>query len=159
MSTPNPFQPPASRVIDLHEPAVLVGSTRVGLAVGTALQLLMSCFWSARLYLMLVDVGVLAPIGLATLVAALACLYIGVARLVATRRSGGRLLMASLILQVATLLLWHGFFLGGLDLHSAAMPLFVPLLLAFALALWGWLAARPHARAAIEPPLQQGTPS
>ena len=155
MNTPNPFKPPEALVADIREASEFAGGARVGLAVATALQLAMFCLWSARHYLLLVDIGALTPIGLASLIAGLACLYIGVARLVVTRRFGARLLLASVILQLATALLWHAFFLSPWSPSGAVMML-APLLLGFGLAVWGWLAARPHARAAVAMARRQG---
>ena len=155
MSSPNPFKPPAAPVADVGEPWKFAGPARVALGVLTTIQLVIFGLWSVRRYVVLVDVGTLSPIGLMTLLGGLLCLYVGVARLLITRRFGARLLLASVILQVGTLLLWHGFLLAPWHLGGAVL-LLVPLLLGFGLAIWGWVTARTGARTSADPLPRQG---
>jgi hypothetical protein len=135
------FKPPTSAVADVDRRAGPSDGVRLALAIATLLQLLL--FFAgrpARVCLELMDIGVLSPIGGVALAAGLACLYLGVIRLVGAHRRGARLLTWSIVLQLLAIVVWHRFFLANWGLY-AFVSLLVPYAFGLVVAVWARLAA------------------
>jgi hypothetical protein len=145
---PNPFKPPGAPVVDggAGAGAGLSGAGRIALAVATSVQpILFFGGRPGRVCFTLVDAGVMSPIGAVSLMAGFACLYIGVIRLVMTRRLGARFLAASVVLQLLAFRIWWTSLAGSWNDTFATF--FAPYAFGIPVAVGAWLAARYHAPA------------
>ena len=158
MSTESRFRPPTAVVVDNAAIEGPSDGLRLALAIATLLHLMWFFILPLRACFRLVEMGAASPIGLVALLAAMACLYLGVLRLVGARRRGARLLLASVVLQSFAAASWHAFLFGAWRGYGLAM-FAMPLVFGFALAVWAWLVARPLAGSSVARSLTTGDAS
>ena len=128
MSHDDRFKPPGAAVADIQVDPGDLRAAVITLAVAGLLQL----GWVAMRvsgYLELVDVGALRPIGLLFAVGGLACLYLGVGRLVLRSQVGVRLFVVASVLLSACVASWW---------VPRPLDVVMPFLFGIVLAVAGW---------------------
>jgi len=133
------FQPPGAVVADVDG-----GLSRTARGALVAAAFVHLWLFSGRPWYILWELtstGSIPPIGGLALLAGLACLYVGIGLVVATRTRGARFMLASIVLQSVGALICKVLFFGG-DWHlSSVLTFLLPMLLGFGLAVVGWAVA------------------